>query len=343
MNRHRLESHGAAVVIVLAFIVIITILIVGLASSMRVDRPAANSHLEKTRAAIYAQTGVENVLATLNQYTTGSSYWISQPGQLVVGTPSDDTSTTVDERTVLKITVPLYSGTATITATDAQFASPNLNVPMWRDPDTHLITDRADPADASQTVSMKVGWIYVTQDGQASKVLRYNAASNANAAEWIDNPDYNHNTKTNPIVGRYAYWTDDESSKVNYNLAWKRSTSGTPGNTFPPGHPTKVDLTALSGITSNMADAIHGYLVSGTNYSTLLHGFFNTPGDARQVDTVCSGVAAALQNNKFEVTHYNHDPDTTFFNLPRIVLTTQKSRAGGKPFLDIGITDTTKL
>ena len=43
-----------------------------------------------------------------------------------------------------------------------------------------------------------------------------------------------------------------------------------------------------------------------------------------------------LDRNKFNLTHYNCDPDTTFFNEQRIVLTTKKSKAGNRPFLDIG-------
>ena len=48
-----------------------------------------------------------------------------------------------------------------------------------------------------------------------------------------------------------------------------------------------------------------------------------------------AGVNAALLATKFNVTHYNHDPDTTFFNEQRIVLTTRTDRAGGRPYLKI--------
>ena len=58
---------------------------------------------------------------------------------------------------------------------------------------------------------------------------------------------------------------------------------------------------------------------TGTNWY-----FFNTPEDARRV----TQASTALQAHRFEVTHYNHDPDTTFFNEPRIVLTTRPDRAG---------------
>jgi len=328
------SRRGVALLITLAFIALITVLMVAFSASMRIDRPAASSHLEKTRASIYAQNGVDRALATLNQFTSGSgNYWISQPGQLIAsGTPS----------MALDIVVPLSSGTTGVSSM-AGYPSPNINVTTWRDPVDHLITNRADASGAS-VVAMRPDWIYVTRDGAASQILQYDGSATPAQYRWVANPDYRPDPRTNPIVGRYAYWTDDESSKINYNLAWGRET--TPANHNPPGHPTKIDLRALTGFSAPMADAVHGFITDtsqGINFEALNHGFFNTPGDARRVELTSPSVAAALKDNKFEVTHYNSDPDTTFFNEPRIVLTTLASRAGGRPFLDIGITDPEKL
>ena len=62
----------------------ITIIVVGLLNAMRVERSAANSHLEKARATLYAQQGVEDVVATLNNVAGDPNRnWISQPGQLI--------------------------------------------------------------------------------------------------------------------------------------------------------------------------------------------------------------------------------------------------------------------
>jgi hypothetical protein len=56
----------------------------------------------------------------------------------------------------------------------------------------------------------------------------------------------------NPIVGRFAYWVDDEASKVNINQAWARPHAGTPpipDTTYAYndayGDTSEVDLNAL--------------------------------------------------------------------------------------------------
>ncbi|MBC8002244.1 MAG: hypothetical protein H7X97_06620, partial [Opitutaceae bacterium] len=299
------KSQAMSLVITLAFIVIITILVVGFAETVRLSRPAAASYLERTRADQFARSGVERVIATLNQQTADPHRnWISQPGQLVTGSVTDDSSTAVDERKVLSVIVPLHSGPASAAIpSDKLLAPPNLNVVTYQDPASRLITEQKDAGGA--TIKMEVGWIYIRESG----------ALDTSAEPALSTSD--------PIVGRYAYWSDDESSKVNYNIAW-----GKTGNTNTAGHPTRVDLSALTNFTQSYANTLHSFITTAPASSG--YNFFNTPQDARRVEKVPggAGVAAALKENKFDVTHFNSDPNTTFFNEPRIVLTTRPDRAG---------------
>jgi hypothetical protein len=313
MRKTNPQSSGMALLVTLAFVVMISIIVVGFAVSMRTDRPAAKSHLEKSRAYFLAQRGADEVLATLRKTTEDPERnWISQPGQLIAGASTNDPLTPIDDRKVLTNVVPLSSGLSTATPTDPVYQAPNLNVPTLRDPGKCLITDRLDPAAPTSKIKMPVKWIYVRKDGttDTNELPPLLITSNS----------------INPIVGRYAYWADDESSKVNYNLAWGRGAA----NINPPAHPSKIDLTALTNLTQSMADAIHSFITLDINYGTLPLRFFNTPEESRQIELQASGpgVAAALAANKFELTHYNHDPNTTFFNEPRIVLTTRPDRAG---------------
>lgn len=292
-----------SLLIVLAFIVIISVLVVGLSESMRLVRPTTASHLERARADQFAWSGVERVIATLNQQTADTNRnWATQPGQLIAGNQTDDASTVVDERKVLSKVIPLHSGTAVASA-DPILAPPNLNVVTYRDPTSHLLTEKPDASGNATT--MQVAWIYVRQSG----------ATDTNASPII--------SATDPIVGRYAYWTDDESSKINYNIAWGRA-----GNTNAPGHPTRIELSALTGFSQSYADTLRNF-VAGVPANNPFK-FFNTPLDARRIEMVSggAGVAAALKQNKFDVTHFNSDPNTTFFNEPRIVLTTRPNLAG---------------
>ncbi|CAN5341037.1 hypothetical protein BH09VER1_BH09VER1_27500 [soil metagenome] len=296
------NHRGMSLLIVLAFIVIVSVLVVGFAESMRLLRPAAASHLERARADQYAWTGVERVIGTLNQQTADTNRnWITQPGQLIVGSLTDDAATSVDERKVLTNVIPLYSGPAVASA-DPILAPPNLNVVTYRDPNSHLITEKLGTSGTA--LPMQVGWVYIRKNGDID----------TNASPAIS---------TNEIVGRYAYWTDDESSKINDNIAWGRT-----GNTNPPGDPTRIELTALTNFTQGYADTMRKFITNVP--ANTPYNFFNTPLDARRVDKVAggSGIAAALNQNKFDVTHFNSDPNTTFFGEPRIVLTTHPSLAG---------------
>lgn len=323
MKTSRSSQRGVALVITLFFVVLITIIAVGLLDTARSDRAAASTHLERLRAATMAREGIERSVATLRRETTDelrtpgetddaynkrTRNWISQPGALIVPDPLP-----ADQKQLRK-NVDLSSGAPTVTnPTDPVLAAPNLNIQLLVDqnPPTYLITDRTDAATGA-VAEMKLKWIYV----------RENSATGTYDYDTSETPSLTDKAK--PIIGRFAYWTDDESSKINYNLAWKRDAAGASGanvNPNPHSHPSRINLKGLtlasgSALTEPMADAIH-------NYTAKTPGrFFNSFADARVVDAQSAGVSAMLAYNKFELTHFNHDPDTTFFGENRILLTT---------------------
>ena len=83
----------------------------------------------------------------------------------------------------------------------------------------------ANPADDSGRLArMPVRWIYVLRDGTLAAPTR--ADRNGLGAVWSSEDPINNPSAQNPIVGRIAFWTDDESSKVNINTAgghiWKQ-------------------------------------------------------------------------------------------------------------------------
>ncbi len=323
---------GSSLVITLAFLVILTILVIGINETARMDRTSSSLYVDRTNAMLLSQNAIESVIAKLQQATADvNRHWISQPGQIVVGAEKDDgNAANGDSRKILTgaktpdenatatdaRVIYLHSGVPTKTNYPGQefLNPPNLNVATFQDPTTLLINDRKDASGSEP--KMVVSWNYVRKDG---------------TIETSGSPVLT--SQTNPIIGRYAYWADDESSKINYNLAWKRDYSGTISGTLPIGHPSRVTLTALDTFSSDVSlvDKLHAY-VTKDNYSTIANHMFNSPADARQVS---EEVAAALKANKFEVTHYNHDPDTTFFNEERIVLTTKATQASGRPYLKI--------
>lgn len=72
-----------------------------------------------------------------------------------------------------------------------------------------------DAGASKQRLPMPTRWIYVLQDG----TLTVPDGGAGTSAQWSATTASKVPSKANPIVGRVAFWTDDESSKVNLNTA----------------------------------------------------------------------------------------------------------------------------
>ena len=112
-----------------------------------------------------------------------------------------------------------------------------------------------DPA--KQQLAMPVRWIYMLQDGTLGYLDDSKSFKTLNGAEG------GKVSRENPIVGRLAWWADDESCKVNVNTASIPAAWDTPRTTSKedqwlaqaqpiagefqryPGHPATVDLSAV--------------------------------------------------------------------------------------------------
>lgn len=329
------SQRGVALIVTLAFVVIISALVIGLTETLRTERSAVRTHLERHRATAMAQQGVDLVMARLKQYTVEplkgpsetdddvdvrSRHWISQPGRLLTADPKEDPKKNPYGTKRLAKEIPLSSGLPSQALLDrdpslVDYFPPNLNETLLLDPETHLITEEksgGDPTDGSikPTVEMPVRWMYVRRDGKV--------VFKPNSIEPDDMPLATD--KDNPLVGRFAFWADDESTKVNYNLAWTRDTNL---NTQPAGHPTRVDLRALPGFTDATANELHKSITIDQYLN--IGRFYNSPFDARF--GAGSELLQALNRNRFNLTHFNHEPDTTYYNRSRLVLTTQVSNA----------------
>lgn len=109
--------------------------------------------------------------------------------------------------------------------------------------------------DVDLRLPMPVEWIYQLQDGTLGTLNASNQFVSATPGRQA--------TVNNPIVGRIAFWTDDESCKININTASEPTYAGTPyyyherdrrWAHFPassseyqryPGHPATVALSAV--------------------------------------------------------------------------------------------------
>ena len=82
------------------------------------------------------------------------------------------------------------------------------------------------PTSANQA-PMPVKWLYVLQNGL---VIAPDSGSGENGGSVTFNNSGGAPTAKNPIVARIAFWTDDESSKINVNTASESALPGTVKN-----------------------------------------------------------------------------------------------------------------
>ncbi|MGD0650811.1 MAG: hypothetical protein ABSA97_06690, partial [Verrucomicrobiia bacterium] len=160
--------------------------------------------------------------------------------------------------------VPLYSVNASDTF-DLNFTANNI---YW-------ITDNTGEFPGTGNGVINVGWIYVGQNPSIAP------------------------GPANPLIGRFAFWVDDEASKININ------TAGVPGSSPSPDYgysvPNEVDLSASSVLLSNLST----YASFIVNRRTAPNPPYATIQEIRRANTgiINSDVAA----NRFSMTAYSDD------------------------------------
>lgn len=234
--------RGVALLSVLAIIVLITALIVGLLLRAGSERTASASYSAATATRQLADNVVNLVQAQVNDATTqAGSAWASQPGAIRVFDSSGGieriyrlysaASFTATNATALQDDVP-PSGWAALPAQwvdlNAPESVPGVTGAGGGDLLSYPILDPRDPADPSQIANlgggftltnppgatplqpapMPVRWLYVLKEGN---IVAPTGTGNTVTVTGA--------TAQNPIVGRIAFWTDDETAKVNINTA----------------------------------------------------------------------------------------------------------------------------
>lgn len=243
---HR-QSHGVALVIVLAFLVLISVLMIGFFASVSTELVASKAAANSAGVQQLADSAVNVVMAQIVDATKGKSSseilaWASQPGLIrtfdAAGKPKDffklyssdqmtvkgadfsnatdvppTTWKSVDNSEIYTdlnapgtdatgaLTYPIMDPTADAAGTLLQVDGFSVTAPPGFDSTKPVsVTNNRGP--------MPVKWLYVLRDGTLQ------SAAVTSGAVTVQNA-----TATNPIVGRIAFWTDDETAKVNINTA----------------------------------------------------------------------------------------------------------------------------
>jgi uncharacterized protein (TIGR02600 family) len=329
------SQRGAALVITLAILVLITVLVVSLFLSVTSERTESAATANQGDAQRLASGVVDLVKSTITQATTGYQSnastgapdtsrpvaWASQPGLIrtwdtsgnpyrsyrlyssgnITVTTQADLVTDTTDLTNWKNGTPSNAGSYNALWCDLNAPAVNpangLTYPIVTPPyDTNsgsTATDKTngvptdDPATSSQEgvqgfsiksppgyntsgnasavnnpAPMPVKWLYVLQDGSYVSPTGNGTTVTVSGA-----------SQSNPIIGRVAYWTDDDTCKVNINTASEGAAWDYPraegleernmGRYQPvkneyqryPGHPALTSLSAVFPSFGNLAKA----------------------------------------------------------------------------------------
>lgn len=278
------KKQGVAIVIVLSVLTLMAAMVLSIFTMGKTEAIASKADAEMFHSRLLADTAVNLVIGQLREATSqqkGSipSPWTTQPGAATV----HQLDGSID--TIFK----LYSAAQLTARSSAELKSDvpenwrslpghfvDLNAPQSLAPLKFPIVDpRAasiDPKESTegfsydeapgvvkpqttadeQRLPMPVRWLYQLKDGTLGILSAEGKFMGSSQA-----------TASNPIVGRIAYWTDDESCKINVNTSsegvyWDspRVTSEEDrdlANYQPcrgefqhyPGHPAQVSLSSV--------------------------------------------------------------------------------------------------
>jgi hypothetical protein len=217
-----------ALVIVLFTLVIVTALVVSFLTAVQVEERSAASFKATAATQQLSDLTVDLMQAEISSATSqqAPNSWASQPGAIWTfnssGSPSaiyrlySWTNAVAANGTTLLGDASILANWSSSPAlwVDLNAESPSGRYPII-DPSTkpNALVDGFSTNTGAPTggvLPMPVQWLYVLQNGSVV------APSSASATTTAIIPGA---SKANPIVGRIAYWTDDETCKVNVNTA----------------------------------------------------------------------------------------------------------------------------
>jgi len=255
-KKHRSSEQGVALIVVLSLVAVMAMLAMVFFSSTAAESQTSQSQSSAQSAQQLASSAAQIVMAQIqlagNQTAPGNGNavaWTSQPGLLRTFTPSG-ASTVYKLYSATSMVTDSFSETEDAPPENWK-SSPaiycDLNAPVARAGNTSLAYPIADPSVAAVSLTsnltsngitavpgfamngtapgysgsnpsptnnplpMPVRWLYVLKNGQLTTPSSVDAGGNVT---FSDPP-----SATNPVVGRIAFWADDETCKVNINTA----------------------------------------------------------------------------------------------------------------------------
>ena len=258
----RSRLRGAALIIVLAFIVMVTGLVVAFFSRAINERQIANSSANQTQTELFAQGALSQILGALKQEIAANSTATAVTGGTLYAptSPAYAVPTLVGStgagglENLLKISASgtgFYPGASFVLSSSASTTGTSLNgrsisTTRWNKP---LLLGKATPTSTSVAPVASFtapSWVLVTRDG-------------SNPTTWNSNLAWSQ-TNATTAVGRYAYAIYDEGGLLDMNVAGYPSAaaSTTIGSTelARKGALAFADLTQLPALAGTDANTI---------------------------------------------------------------------------------------
>ena len=250
------NRRGAALLIALTFLVLLSAVVLALFGTTRTDRQNASTFATGQETMRLADAAVNLVQGQIRDATIQPRVgWASQPGMIrTFGTSGNATTAyklySSDEMVVSNFGKTQIDAETTAMSTWNLGANATSYNALYCDLNSPAAVRRPQPGDESQTedalvfpiadpaaigavegfsanssvagtvlgnattrrLPMPVKWIYVLRDGQMT-------APTSGDASKVNFSDSVVPTQSNPIVGRIAFWADDETCKLNINTA----------------------------------------------------------------------------------------------------------------------------
>lgn len=307
------REHGVALIIVLAFVVLLTALVVAFFSRSAVDREVVRSSLDEANAEILARSACDVIVGDFRQeivngsqpvafsrYTPSSNDNVvpQRSGNPPFGAATTDPVANLIRRSVFPDTMPppgISSRASQVNSTsDAAVNGRSIAISRWN---THYLLPLHDPTGASGSIPKSPipppngpgdaagftppDWVIVTRAGPQSfpawsADLRDSSAANSNYA-----------------IGRYAYAVYDEGGLLDANVAgFPTSVNPSATDIGRKGTIAFADLSVLptTGAGTMTAAAINklvlfrNYATTGSNTTLQAAASFSAAGTQGFVD-----------------------------------------------------------
>ena len=289
---YRPSNRSGVLVLALLVLVLISVIVLGLLASVTAERQSTEANYQQRMALSLATMAFHSGVAQL-RHALGP--WDDPLDFFCGGTNRAGVSNASAPPNFFWTVSPGMLSRWTYTNTTPQ------NYPLFSQADTNAAGTSTDTNLANLNLPLQDG-TYPIMGGASPPALQ---------VAWTDvlRDPSRQASSSNPIIGRYAFWIDDECAKININTA--DGTLKYQTNSLGLGNPSEVSLQALQQ---------SGVNIDGPTASNIVY-FARSRGFSSPREILRSGVATTLfTDNVGNLTTCSRSPEFNIFGQPRMAI-----------------------